>query len=361
MSTGTELIRPEPDLQASKAKYFAAVALILSVGLCAGNPLQASATNAGLMQWSFNYHQTSVPVAIWYPTIEAATEIDAGPFTLTAASNAPLVEKKYPLLIISHGTGGSNIAHHPIAEALAVSGFMVAALTHPGDNYQDRSLVANKRYFDERPRQLVALLAALAQDEKLGMLIDTDRVGAIGHSAGGYAVAAMIGATPNRQNLIEHCKRVNDDPSCGYSDPALGVTSPATNHFSLRSDTTSIVKRSIPPVRSVALLAPLGSVIDATSSIDKSVSVKVVSAELDRILPRQYHQSRLQQVVEHGIFREAAGAGHFSFIAPINRPWKKQLGDVAEDPAGFDRHTFNEQLGQELAQWFSSTLDPIRD
>ncbi len=345
-------------LQTSTTKFFATAIVVISATVL---PALANSNNAGLLQWSFTHHNATVPVAIWYPTEISAKVINAGPFTLFAASNAPLTETQHPLLILSHGTGGSGLAHHPIAETLATAGFMVAALTHPGDNYQDRSLVADERYFDERPRQLAALLHAITRDEKLGALIDHERVGAIGHSAGGYAVAVLAGATANRQALIDHCNQVDDDPSCHYRDPTMAVTSPTGESFTLPKQTTHFNSYKTPAIRSIALLAPLGSAIDKTSQIDQNTAVKVITAELDNILPHQYHSSRLQQVAKHGAFREAKGAGHFSFIAPIAEPWQQPLGEVAEDPAGFDREAFNETLGLELTEWFSTTLTPEAD
>lgn len=158
------------------------LALLAIMPVAATTLVATTKTNAGLMQWTFTHHNSNVPVAIWYPTTEPADHIKAGPFTLTAANNPPLENKKHPLLILSHGTGGSNIAHHTIAEELAKAGFLVAALTHPGDNYQDRSLVSDERYFDERPRQLEALLYEISRDPQLKDLIDINRIGAIGHS-----------------------------------------------------------------------------------------------------------------------------------------------------------------------------------
>lgn len=336
-----------------------ALSLALFLTMLSQQPASAGNTGAGLLQWSFSYLDTSVPVAIWFPTDEQTSQINAGPFTLQAAGNASPQSLQHPLVIISHGTGGSNIAHHPLAEALATHGYMVAALTHPGDNYQDRSLVADDRYFDERPRQFAALLQALVNDQTLGVLIDHERVGAIGHSAGGYTAAALIGATPDRQSLIEHCNRVDDDPSCNYRDPSIGVTSTTSTPFTLPAGTAGAEFRNLPPIKSVALLAPLGSVIDATSTINAEVAVITISAQFDHVLPHQYHRSRLQQVARHGTFREAEGAGHFSFIAPVEDPWKQQLGEVAQDPDGFDRDSFNKQLAQELTEWFNKSLPPL--
>ncbi len=323
-------------------------ATALSLPQASGAP-----TTAGLMDWSFDHHDATVPVAIWYPASGPTAAINAGPFTLQAAEGEPR-QQSHPLVIISHGTGGSSIAHHPLAEALAQAGYMVAAPTHPGDNYQDRSLVADARYFDERPRQIAALLTALSADTSLSALIDNTRIGAIGHSAGGYSIAVSIGGKPDRAALIEHCQSVADDPSCHYKDPTIGVSASTDKPFSLPENFDSASPTW--NIRAAALLAPLGSVLSSTSQIDKKVPVLIVSAEFDDILPHRYHAQQLQRIAPHAIHQTAPGAGHFSFIAPINPGWQSQLGDVAIDPPGFDRTQFNQQLAIELVEWFNTTL-----
>ncbi len=317
----------------------------------------ANGSNAGLQQWSFNHHDHEVPVAIWHPAKGTTTPIAAGPFTLQAVSNGDIEQRQHPLIIISHGTGGSNIAHHPIAESLAAAGFIVAALTHPGDNFQDRSLVADERYFEERPRQVHALLRSIAADEKWGDLIDTNRIGAIGHSAGGYGVAAAIGAEPDRQNLVSHCNEVSDDPSCRYRDPSIGIVMETDKPF-LMPETMTAATQLAPSIHAAVLLAPLGSVVSADSHINKDVPVLIITAEHDEVLPAQYHLSKLQLVAPHAESRVEKGAGHFSFIAPVNDTWATQLAEVAVDPDGFNRTAFNAKLGEELSAWFIKKLQP---
>ena len=46
---------------------------------------------------------------------------------------------RLPLVVISHGSGSSNLAHYDTAIALAKAGFVVVAVTHVGDNWQDHS------------------------------------------------------------------------------------------------------------------------------------------------------------------------------------------------------------------------------
>ena len=102
--------------------------------------------------------------------------------------------------------------------------------------------------------------------------------------------------------------------------------------------------------------ATVGRDVFESSSIDPGVAIIVISAQLDGVLPHRYHLRRFENIAPHGSFREAKGAGHFSFIAPIRTEWRQQLREVATDPEGFNRVTFNAQLGQELTRWFTSTL-----
>ena len=76
-----------------------------------------------------------VPVAIWYPSAATPAERAVGPFKQTVATNAPVTGRRLPLIIVSHGTGGSKEGHSDTALALAGSGFVVAAIEHTGDNY----------------------------------------------------------------------------------------------------------------------------------------------------------------------------------------------------------------------------------
>lgn len=106
-----------------------------------------------------------IEVAICYPTATIALEQSLGPLTMTVALVAPFpstasnesnAATTHPLIMLSHGTGGNNLTRHELAAALARSGYIVAALTHPGDNFRDRSMVGSPKYLSECPRQVSA-------------------------------------------------------------------------------------------------------------------------------------------------------------------------------------------------------------
>lgn len=140
-----------------------------------------------------------IKVALFYPTQVQATKTAMGPFTVNAAIGAPADVRVKGLIILSHGTGGSELGHSSLAEALARSGYLVAALRHPGDNYQDHSVWQRgpDAFFTERPLQASAVIDALLGDAAWKDRIATDakgpRIGALGHSAGGFTVVALAG------------------------------------------------------------------------------------------------------------------------------------------------------------------------
>ena len=58
---------------------------------------------------------------------------------MSVSSNAPVRGKNLPLVVMSHGNGGSLLSRFDTAIALADAGFVVVAVTHTGDNYADQS------------------------------------------------------------------------------------------------------------------------------------------------------------------------------------------------------------------------------
>src|ERR1700733_13785470 len=77
--------------------------------------------------------------AIWYPCSDSPQQISIDEITLSAVKNCTVNGNKLPLVVVSHGRGGSFAGHHDTAETLADAGFAVAAINHPGDTVTDMS------------------------------------------------------------------------------------------------------------------------------------------------------------------------------------------------------------------------------
>ena len=86
----------------------------------------------------------SMQAGIWYPSNVQTAAHPIGMFSQDVALNVPISGQGLPLILISHGTGGSLTSHLDTAQALARAGMVVIAITHIGDNSQDQSYVGNR-------------------------------------------------------------------------------------------------------------------------------------------------------------------------------------------------------------------------
>ncbi len=292
----------------------------------------------------------AISVALYYPTQVASRPIPMGPFTPNIAPQAPPEATVKGLIILSHGTGGSELAHSSLAEALARQGYLVAVPRHPGDNWEDRSLLRERidRYLSERPRQASRVIDALLADPAWKDRIARDsrgpRIGAIGHSAGGYTALALAGGKADLARLARHCQaeRAEDPILCGLIPPSLAAG--------------EVGRVADPRVRAVVALSPFGAVFTADSLRRISIPVAVYTAELDRFLVPRFHGHWVAANLPGAAHHRVANAWHFAFQDPPRIAIPTEDGDLRADPPGFDRAAFLQQLGRELPAFFDQAL-----
>jgi len=116
----------------------------------------------------------TLDVVVWYPAEAIARErplivhgLDI--FELgKAAQDAPLAAKaaRFPLVVISHGTGGSGLSMAWLGEALAAHGYIVAAVHHPGNNAAEPYTAKGFSIWWERARDLSETIRGMMADTK---------------------------------------------------------------------------------------------------------------------------------------------------------------------------------------------------
>ncbi len=126
-------------------------------------------------------------------------------------------DRGIPILIVSHGLGHSRIYFRNLAEHIASYGFAVAMPEHIGSNEGQKQAMESwlareffqRREFIDRPRDISFLLDELTHlnPTVFAGQLDVNRVGAVGHSFGGYTVLATAGATLDFEELRQHCDR----------------------------------------------------------------------------------------------------------------------------------------------------------
>jgi predicted dienelactone hydrolase len=298
----------------------------------------------GFQHFSINDPQgPPLEVGVWYPT-GAAPKLEAIESDQQIVARDAAVEGDHlPLVVISHGHGGSYAGHLDTAMALANAGFVVAALSHNGDSWHDPG---NPTAIWERPRQLKVLT-----DYMLGAWgdhgrIDANRVGAFGFSAGGFTVLAAAGAEPDLRVLPDHCK----------AHPAFEDCQIVEQH-PLPLD-TEIVWTHDPRIKAVVTAAPaLGFAFGSKGLAAVRQPVQLWRAEEDQVLPYPYYAEAVRLALpEPPETHVVANAGHYDFLNPCSADLARRVPAICTSRPGFDRAAFHERFDHDIVAFFTRTL-----
>jgi predicted dienelactone hydrolase len=264
----------------------------------------------------------SFPVVVMYPSSAPAAPAQLGPYTMDLAPDAPLAEGTFPIVLVSHGSGGSPLAYRTLAGRLARHGYVVALPEHPGNNRDDNSLDGADENLAGRPRHLSLALDDLASDRRFAGRLEEDRVAIVGHSMGGYTALAAAGGHPRSQH------------------GPIGVSSD-------------------PRVRALVLMAPATPWYMADGSLRQvTVPILLLLAEHDPYTPRWHGDLVLDRVPDRSRVnvRVVENAGHFSFLSPYPPSMRRPGFLPAVDPEGFDRERFQDRLATEVVEFLGSSL-----
>jgi predicted dienelactone hydrolase len=299
-----------------------------------------------------------IQLVLYYPTQVPARAVVMGSFAARVSVDATPDAATKGLIVLSHGRGGTEIGYSSLAEALAQHGYLVAALRHPGDNWQDSSLLRASpvRYFSERPQHVSRVIDSLLRDPDWGPRIGKDargpRIGVLGHSAGAYTALALAGARPEIQRIVAHCMshRIEDPIFCGVGGDRptpTGTLAPPPQPLSGLADTR---------VRAIVALAPPGVLFSAESLAQVRVPTALYEAEQDRYLVSRFHAQWIAKHLPGVEHQRIANAWHFAFMDTPTRPIATEDGDIGADPPGFDRPAFLSRLRSELITFFDKAL-----
>ncbi|SDX96216.1 hypothetical protein SAMN05444365_101213 [Micromonospora pattaloongensis] len=129
-----------------------------------------------------------LPTIAWYPAASGA--VGAAP-----RRDAALADGRFPIVLYSHGLHSMPAHHAAITTRWAAAGFVVVAPAYPYTNLRtarfDRADVRNQPADGWHVLTQVSRLDRVAGDPFAGHL-DTTRLGAAGHSAGGFTTAGLF-------------------------------------------------------------------------------------------------------------------------------------------------------------------------
>jgi predicted dienelactone hydrolase len=281
---------------------------------------------------------------IWFPSEASASPQPLGLYQQNVATDAAVAGHGLALIVMSHGSGGSFEGHYDTALALAAAGFVVAALTHTGDNYRDHSGFAQIE--KDRPRHIKALVDYMLVSWPHRDLIDPARIGMFGFSAGGFTVLVLIGGEPDMTLGPAYCATYPDEWACRK----------IREYGSARAAPNALVHD--PRISAAVIAAPaVGYAFTPEALAGIKAPIQLWQGDSDEILPHPRHAQHVYDgLPSKPEYHVVPNAGHFAFLAPCTAIAEKFAPEICRDPAGFDRAAFHQQFNSAVVAFLKAKL-----
>lgn len=313
----------------------------------------------------------SLRAIIWYPAAADAREETQwiGPRFVPffsagrAARDAELAAApRRPLILLSHGNGDTASALAWFGTALAAHGFIVVAVNHPGNNALEDYTVEGFSLWWLRAVDLSAVIDAMLGDKTFGSRIDPTRIGAAGHSLGGYTVIAIAGGITNPARLRAFCRSPAADASCKPPPPSsdmrqktlarLGSDPDFRQRYS-KADTSYRDER----VRAVFAMAPgPGPIFTPESLATISIPVAIAAGSADEVVPPAAAAESLANAIPHAMLKLFPHAGHYVFRGTCTFVGSMVFRVPCRDPDGTDRSVVQAETIRLAVDFFTTNL-----
>ncbi len=298
--------------------------------------LETQPMNVGLREVALHdeLQDARIRLRLVYPERSATpTEQRVGPYTLDVAVDAPVARpapgaapaaRALPLLVISHGTGGSALVYRELALGLVHAGFVVALPDHPGQlaaaTTRSPRTAAN---LENRPRHLREVIDAAFADGAGRRAPPAARRSA---SSGTRWAATPRSPSPEGAPPRSRARRPTASPARSRVEPD-------------------------PRVKALVLLAPATVWFVGDGALnDVTVPILLFTAETDEHTPANHADilvRGVRSVPGHAQLeqRVVAGAGPLLLSQPVpGRGSRAPEFPPSQDPEGFDRAAFQPLL-----------------
>lgn len=269
-----------------------------------------------------------------------------------------MLEGKFPLILLSHGTGiaGNALATSWIAAALAKQGYIVAAPNHPGNQSGNKSAGEVLKLW-LRPADFTSTLDTLTTGTAFQKHIDWENVGALGLSMGGYTALAIAGAKINQQQLASYCDTdLNNHSLCEW------IKQSGVDLHKMDLQVAGQTYRDN-RIRSVVAVDPaMSDTLNGESIAGIKVPVDLINLGTKGEIPAGLDVSRMATMIPDANYSTIEGANHFSMFAECKSGASEDLKAkeiteaLCDDVGGRPRREVHLQLTDMIAAAFKRTF-----
>ncbi len=304
----------------------------------------------------------TVRVTVWYPAAGGAAEapLEIGPpgqpfFVSGAAApdDAFADGRKRPVILLSHGYGGTARMMGWLGTPLARAGYIVVAVDHPGNNGLDEMTVAGGSLFWTRVDDLRAALSAAFVDPVVGPHVDLSRVGVAGFSAGGFTALAAAGARVDVERLFAFCAENPDDGVCRpqkeFPVTMEQVRATLADPTIAKEVTRAGEDRRIHEVRAAFVMAPaIVQSLTPESMTEMTVPVGILHGEADDVAPLATNGEAAAHAIPGMDYRTLPGVGHYDFLGVCTEAGKAAVPLCTATVPQTETHAFAVEMALEV-------------
>lgn len=297
----------------------------------------------------------------WYPTYPetraAPVRGQAGLFDLGKVGvEAPFAASgAVPVVLLSHGTGGTAESLGWLAGALAHQGWVVLGANHHGNTGLEPYRAEGFLCWWERAKDLSVLLRELQRNGPFAGRLDLKRVVAVGFSLGAHTALCLAGARCDVARFERWAKDQGSDGRGPREFPHAPAALPHLLHTSQAFKRSWQAQSDLyrdPLVGAVYGLAPPPPVqgFDLRNLAALSLPVRLVASEGDREAPFQIGAKWLQeQNPQFELRLFGKDVGHYAYLGLPADPRQKDQLELFVDPPCFDRQAFHREIIKDLS------------
>jgi predicted dienelactone hydrolase len=307
-------------------------------------------------------------LTMWYPASEPEAQVAVGPpgspifIRGMVATDAPFADVvRHPLILLSHGFGGSARQMTWLGAALARHGYVAVAVDHPGANSIDGISDAGAYAPWAQATDLRAALDFVLDQREFARHIDSARVGVVGFALGGYASLLAVGARSDFGHFAGFCEGRDRDAMCNthfeypldYHRRAEVLARPGLEALAAEESSDF----GDPRIKAAFLIAPAFMEALAPASLSRvRVPVGIVLGAADPIAPAATNGRLAARLIPGARLRVLPGVGHYDFLSVCGPGGFREVAPLCVDGAGATRaqtHAATEAAG---IAFFDTTL-----
>lgn len=287
--------------------------------------------------------------AVWSPCAAPAGTIALDHLVIDGIQNCPVAGTRLPLVVVSHGYGGSMFDQRDTADVLANAGFVVASINHSQDNYQIRGGPNDKiTALATRPTDIKRLIDYMLQQWSGHATLAADKIGFYGFSRGGYTGLVLGGANPDFHRLplraSSPCASEPESPACGRVQQRIQELLPSPLPHDNR-------------IQAAVIADPLSMVFSSDGLKNVAIPIQLWASTYggDGVTPESVAAVRSNLPVAPD-WRVADNATHFGFVLPCSPALRQSKPEICGDAPGFDRLAFHRDFNAQVLAFFQKHL-----